>query len=252
MTTLTNLALTAIEALDLEKAEEYIVEAEGLARRVGSQFGSASVDRSRGYLEQTRGDLDLARKSYTAALAKARQAGVSWTIGHYHYDLAWLEVEADRPGPAAEHARESIAAFTAVGDKAMAASPEGVLAWSEARQGNGTAARQRLAVLRQAAAESGSDIARFTFLDIEAHVDEATGDWRHAIEIRREMVRMAMGWDARGVVITQQTHIAKALHQAGDRRALEKLVAELLPEVERNGLRGVARELRGLVAAPGS
>jgi tetratricopeptide (TPR) repeat protein len=247
--TLTNLALVAIEALELEKAEEYLAEAEGLSRRVGSQLASASLDRAHGYLEETRGDLDLARKSYAAALEKARQAGVGWTIGNYNADLAWLEVAADRPGPAAERAREAIVAFNAVGDKQMAATVEGVLAWSEARQGNGAAAQRRVAALRRVMADDGSDTARFTLLDIEAHVAAASGEWRRAIEIRREMIRMATAWGARGVIIEQQTHLAVAFHEAGERRALEKLVAGMMPDVERHGLRGIARELRALLAS---
>jgi hypothetical protein len=31
---------------------------------------------------------------------------------------------------------------------------------------------------------------------------------------------------------------------------LEKLVAEMLPEVERHGLRGIAREMRAMLADP--
>ncbi len=246
--TLTNLALVAIDALDLEKAEEYLAEAEVLSRRVGSQLGNASIDRARGHLEETRGDLDLARKSYMAAVDKGRQAGVKWAIGNYLYDLAWLEVAADRPGPAAESARESMAAFIAVGDKVNASHAEGALAWSEARQGNGPAAQRHLAAIRQAAADDDSDTARFTLLDIEAHVAAAGGDWRRAIEIRQQTLRMALEWNARGVVIEQQTHLAMAFHHGGDRRALEKLIAELMPEVERHGLRGLARGLRALLA----
>jgi len=250
LTTLTNVALMAVEALDLEKAEAYIVEAEGLARRVGSQVASASTYRSRGYLEQMRGDYDLARESYTAALDMARRAGVPWNTAHYLYDLAWLEVYADRPGPAAEHAKESMAMFIAVGDLQSARNSEGALAWSEARQGNVAAARRRVAAMRQAAAEDRSDIARFTMLDVEAHVAAAAGgDWRRAIEIRQQTLGMARQWDARGVIIVEQVHLAEALHGAGERRALEKLVAELLPEVERKGLRGIARDLRALVTS---
>jgi tetratricopeptide (TPR) repeat protein len=249
-TTLNNLALVATDALDLEKAEAYIVEADGLTRRVGSQLASASIDRTRGYLEETRGDLDLARKSYTSALDKARQAGVGWNIANYLNDLAWLEVAADRPGPAAERAQEAMAAFTAVGDTLMTKTAEGALAWSEARQGNVAAARRRLVALRQAAAEDGSDTARLTFLDIEAHVAAASGEWRRAIELRRETVRIAAKGNARGVLIAQQVHLAEALHGAGDRRGVEKLVAGLLPEVERHDLRSVARELRALLASP--
>jgi tRNA A-37 threonylcarbamoyl transferase component Bud32/tetratricopeptide (TPR) repeat protein len=249
LTTLTNVALMAVEALDLEKAEAYIVEAEGLARRVGSQVASASTDPSRGYLEQMRGDYDLARESYTAALEMARRAGVPWNTAHYLDDLAWLEVYADRPGPAAEHAKESMAMFTTVGDLQSARNSEGALAWSEARQGNVAAAKRRVAAMRQAAAEDRSDIARFTMLDVEALVAAASGDWRRAIEIRRQTLALARQWDARGVIIVEQVHLAKALHGAGDRRALEKLVAELLPEVERQGLRGIARDLRALAGS---
>src|SRR4029079_2979182 len=96
LTTLTNVALVAIEALELEKAEAYIVEAEELSRRVGIQIASAGTSRARGYLEQTRGDLDLARESYTSALQRARQAGVPWNVANYLYDLAWLGVHTHR------------------------------------------------------------------------------------------------------------------------------------------------------------
>ena len=245
--TLTNLALLAVEALDMEKAEAYVVEAEGLKRRIGSELGSASIDRARGYLEETRGDLDLARKSYTAALDKARQAGVAWSVGNYAYDLAWLEVDADQPAAAAEHAQEAMKAFRAVGDQQMAATAEGALAWSEARQGNRDAAQRRFAAIRAIEQKDPSDSTRFTLLDIEAHIAEGSGDWRRAIEIRRETANMARHWDARGVVIGQQVHLAEALHRAGEDAAMRKLVTAMLPEVDRAGLRGIARDLRALI-----
>ena len=157
---------------------------------------------------------------------------------------------ADRPGPAADRAHESIAAFTTVGDKQMTADVQGVLAWSEARQGNTAEAQRHLTAIRQAAANQDSDTARFTLLDIEAHVAAASRDWPRTIQLRRQTLRMAEEWNARGVVIEQQTHLAVALHEAGDRRALEKLVGEMMPEVERHGLRGVERELRALLASP--
>jgi tetratricopeptide (TPR) repeat protein len=250
MSTLTNLAIIAIEALDLEKGEAYLVEAEGLARRVGSEVAYASIDRSRGYLEQTRGDLDLARKSYTSAVERARRAGVPLSIGNYLSDLAWLEIAADRPGPAAERAQEAIAVYQRIGNKRAAVETEGVLAWAEARQGNGAAARRRLDHLRTMASKDGSANARFDFLSIEARVATATGDWPRAIELRREAVRMATAWNARGLVIEQKANLAEALQGAGKRRELEKLVRELLPEVEHYGLRGIARDLRALLASP--
>jgi len=250
LTTLNNFAVTSIEALELEKAESYVAEAEGLARRVGSQLASASTDRTRGYLEETRGDLDLARKSYTSALDKARQASVPWEVANYLSDLAWLELDAGRPDPAAEHARAAIASFTKAGDMRSAAETEAVLAWVDARQGDGAAAQGHLAALRKVAADDGSEHARFTLLNAEAHVAAATGDWRRAIELRRQTVKLATASNSRGVVIEQQAHLATALHEAGERRELEKLVAGLLPTVESNGLRGVARELRALLASP--
>jgi hypothetical protein len=249
MTTLTNLTIAATEALDLERAEAYVVEAEGLSRRVGSEVASANVDRARGQVEQMRGDLDLARKSFLSALEKARRAKVPLAIALYLSDLAWLEVEADRPVPAAEWARAAVAAFNSVGDSRNAAFTESVLAWTEARQGNEDAAQRHLAALRQSASDDGSDTARFALLSMEARVAGALGDWNRAIELRRETVRIATEWNSRGLVLAQQTYLAEALHGAGDRRALEKLVAEMLPEVERHGLRGIARELRALLAS---
>lgn len=172
------------------------------------------------------------------------------SIAGYLSDLAWLEVEADRPVPAGGWAREAVAVFNSAGDSRNAAATESVLAWTEARQGNEVAAQRHLDALRRSASEEGSDTARFTLLSMEARVAGALGDWNRAIELRRETVRIATEWDARGLVIAQQFYLAEALHGAGDRLALEKLTAEILPEVERNGLRGIARDLRALLASP--
>jgi serine/threonine protein kinase/tetratricopeptide (TPR) repeat protein len=247
MTTLGNLAIVAIENVDLDRAEAYLAEAEGLARRVGSQLASASIDRSRGYLEQTRGDLDLARERYASALEKARRAGVPLAIGSYLADLAWLELAADRPDPAETRAREAMATLKAAGDVRTATEVEAVLAWTDARRGQLDAARKRLAVLRKAAVD---ETAQFSILGIEARVAAAAGDWKQAVELRRQTVRIATEWETRGLRIEQQAHLANALHGAGDRRALEKLVNELLPQADRLGLRGIARDLRALLATP--
>jgi tetratricopeptide (TPR) repeat protein len=250
MGTLTNAATLAIEVLDLERAEAYIVEAEGLARRVGSQLASALVDGARGSLERTRGDYDLARKSYTAAIEKGRRAGVPRIIAEYLSRLAWLELEDDRPDAAAEHAQAAIAQFNALGDTRNALYTEGVLAWSDARRGDSAGARRRLVKLRKAATEDRSRVAHYSLLTSEARVAAATGDWRRAIELRRQTVRMTTEWQDQGLLVTEQMHLAEGLRAAGDRRALEALVAEMLPEVERHGLRGVARRLRALLASP--
>jgi hypothetical protein len=59
---------------------------------------------------------------------------------------------------------------------------------------------------------------------------------------------MAQGWNSQGLVIMQQAHLAEALHHAGQRKALEKLVAEMLPVADRYGLRGITRDMRALLA----
>jgi tetratricopeptide (TPR) repeat protein/predicted Ser/Thr protein kinase len=248
---LTNAVVPAMHALDLERAEAYIVEAEGLARRVGSQVGSAYIDGARAHLELTRGDFDLARKSLSAAIEKGRRAGVPGVVADYLSELAWLELVDDRPAAAEEYAQEAIAQFNVIGDTRRALSTEGVLACTDARRGDVAGSRRRLAKLRKAAAEDGSEQARHNLLVLEARLAAVTGDWRRAIELRRQLLRMATGSNARGQVITQQFYLAEALRGAGDRRALEKLVAEMLPELERLGLRGIARRLRAFLASPG-
>ena len=247
---LTGVAVPAIEALELERAEAYIVEAEGLARRVGSQVGSAYIDGARAHLELTRGDHDLARRSYIAAIEKGRRAGVPSVVGDYLSELAWLELVDDRHAASAEYAQEALAHFKAVGDARRAAKAEGVLAAIDAARGDVASAQRRLAKLRKAAEEGGSENARFDLLAVEARVAAYSGDWRRAVELRRQSVRMASGWNSRGLMIAQQMHLAEALHGAGERRALDALVAEMLPEVERHGLRGIARRLRELVVSP--
>jgi hypothetical protein len=62
-------------------------------------------------------------------------------------------------------------------------------------------------------------------------------------------VRLATKFKPRGIVVQQQVRLAHALHGLGDRRAMGKLVAELLPELDRLGLRGIARDLRTLRAS---
>jgi len=248
LTTLTNAALFRIERMELEQAEANLDEAEALARRVGSQTSSASVDRGRGYLQQTRGDLDLARQSYRAGLDKSRRAGAPLPSADALWHLAWLEVAAGRTDDAERYANEAIEMFRKFGDAHQAAVTEPVLAWVEARRGNAVAARRRLAALKQAADGSSSE---FTLLSAEARIDEVVGDWEHAAEIRRRTIRIAAKWETPGLAIDERVGLARALHGMGRRRELEKLVAEMLPEVERLGLRGVARDLRALVATPG-
>jgi tetratricopeptide (TPR) repeat protein len=246
MSILGNHALVAIGKLDLDRAEAYLLEAEALGPRVGSQLASASIDRSRGYLEETRGNRDLARQRYLSALEKARRAGVLLTIGRYLSDLAWVEMAANRPDAAEAYVREAISVLEAAGDQRSARATETLLAWIDASRGDAPAARKRLELRRQAVAEDPGG--RFSLLGIEARVAGALGDWDRAVDLRRQQVRMATEWELHGLRIQQQAYLAQALHRAGHRRELEKLTAEMLPEVQRLGLHGIERDLRALAA----
>ncbi|HYC60707.1 MAG TPA: serine/threonine-protein kinase [Thermoanaerobaculia bacterium] len=244
---LANHAVPAIENLDLDRAEAYLTEAEGLAPRVGSDFAHAIIVHTRAVLALVRGDLDLARERYMSAIEKAHGARMAHARGGFLADLAWLELAADRPDAAAARAREAVAALTAVGDPRYATAIDGgVLSWCDARRGDAASARRRLAGLRKSTQD---DSARFFwYLVAEARVAAALGDWPRAVELRRETVRMAIKGEPRRVVMMEQLDLAKALDEVGDRREVEKLIAELLPEAERLGLRGVARDLRKLLA----
>ena len=249
LSTLSNIAAFRIERLDLDQAAANLDEAEALARRVGSQSASGKVDRGRGYLQQIRGDLDLARQSYQSGLEKARRAGAPLEIGITLSHLAWLEMSVDRPDEAARYARDAIEAFRSAGDSRQAAAQEAVLAWVDARRGDAVAARRRFAAVKKASADP-TESPNFQLLSTEARVAEALGDWHEAAAIRRRTIRMAREWDSAGLVLEERLGLARALHGMGNRRELEKLVAEMLPEVERLGLRGHARDLRALAASP--
>ena len=247
LTTLTNIALFRIERLELDQAAANLDEAEALARRVGSQASSSAVDCKRGLLQEARGDLDLARQSYRAGLDKARRLGAPHATSEALWLLAWLELAADRPDEAERYAREAAEAFRAAGDLRQAAGTEFVLAWVDARHGDGASARRRVEALRKAS-PARTGYTEFFFLSAEATVSEALGDWRDAARLRRRAIRMASEWNAAGLLMHERVGLARALHGMGNRRELEQLVAQLLPEVDRLGLRGDARDLRALVA----
>ncbi len=250
LATLNNLALGAVERLELDRAEAYLGEAADLSQRVGNRLADAGLDRAYGYLEESRGAHDLARQRYEAALDKARRAEVPISIATYLGDLAWVEVAADRPDAAADRAVEAIAAHQAVGKLGDAVELSGVLAWVEARRGNRSAAYERLAALRRAAGEAPA-APSFSSLVLEARIAEASGDWQRAVELRRQTVRMAIELEMAGPLIAERYGLVRALHGAGERREARRLAGELLSEAEARGVRGVARGLRSLLGTPG-
>ena len=248
LATLVNVVSVRIERLDLDQAAANIDEAEVLARRIGSQPASGRVDRARGYLEQTRGDLDLARQSFTAALEKARRGAAPLDVGLTLAHLAWLEMSVDRVDETERYAREAMEVLQGAGFAIQAASMEAVLAWVDARRGDAASAHRRMASVKKTSAVE-SETPDFQLLSTEARVAEALGDWRRAVEIRRQTIGMAREWNSPGLLMEERLGMARALHGMGNRRELEKLVAEMLPEVERLGLRGHARDLRALLAS---
>ncbi len=249
---LANSTINAVERVDLERAEGYIQEAEGLAGQVGSVMASASVDRARAYLEHTRGNDDLARQRYNSAVEKARRTGVWMAAGSYLADLASVELATDHPEAAGQRAREAIEAFLRGGDPRQAKNTELVLAWVDARQGRAAAARQRLAEVRRELEKrgdaAGGAAGEFGLLSLEAKVGEALGEWRKAVALRRRAVKMAEEWNAKGLLLDQRVGLARALAGAGERKELEELAGELLPELDRLGLHGPARQVRELLA----
>jgi hypothetical protein len=72
----------------------------------------------------------------------------------------------------------------------MAATTEAASAWSEARQG--TALRRGGVSLPFAKTRARwLAAARFTFLDIEARLAAAGGEWKRATDLRRQTLRLA-------------------------------------------------------------
>jgi serine/threonine-protein kinase len=248
LSTLANLALSRIEHLQLDQAAAYIDEATLLGRRLGSQSASGKVDRARGYLQQTQGDLDLARQSYNAGLERAQRSGAPLEIASFHFQLAGLELDADHLEAVAKHAEESVAGFRGAGNPRLADDAEPFLAWVEAKRGDAEAARARLATL-ETSRLAGSGASEFGLRSGEARVCEVLGDWRRAERLRRQTIAMAGEWKSAGLVAQERLGLARALAAMGRHAELVSLADELMPEAERHGLRGVEKELRSLLAA---
>lgn len=244
-TTLNNLALDAIEHLDLDRAQSYLDEAAGLARRRGSRAARAGIDRALGYLEEARGAYDAARQHYESALELARLAEAPLSVATYLADLAWLEVAADRPPAAESRAAEAIAAHLAIGKEADAAELEGVLAWVGARQSDRSRSLRHLEAMRRKAGTTPSLLA----WSLEARTAEAAGEYSRAVELRERAVRRAEEDGLDLPRLEQRLGLARALLGAGRRDEARQLAAALLAESEARGLFGTATALRRLLAA---
>ncbi len=247
LTQLTNLALTRVEQSDFEQAAELVAEAESLSRVVGNPSQRGSVLRARGYLAESRGDHDAARSSYEGAALAAREGAATEALATYLSDLAWLELNADRAGPAADAAREAAILFRRGGDERSAVQADCVLAWSEARLGDRAAAERRLTEIERQAEAMDADPLRYSALLVRAALAELAEDWPRAAALRRQTAAMAADFTSPGLVLTQRLQLAEALARAGDRAEASALARELLSEAERLGRADVARACRTIL-----
>ena len=242
-----NFAMNGVDRADFRDAEAAIVEAEPLARRLGSPRHRGSILRARGYLEEQRGDLAAARASYQAAVAAGREAGVDSVLGMYLGSLARLELADNRFDAAATAAAEAVELFRRGGDDRTALEAEAVLACVDAAHGRVPSARKRLATLARQAAESDSDSAKFQVLVVEARVAEMVGELPRAVELRRRAVEAAKGFGLPGLLLQTRGDLALVLDRAGKRDEALALAHDVLPEAERLGVGGVVRDCRRIL-----
>ncbi len=247
LTVLANTAIQRTERAQFAEAEAAIAEAEPIARSLGSPRHRGAILRTRGYLEEQRGDRPAARASYAAAVAVGREAAVDSVLAIYLNDLAWLELYDDNFDAAAIAAEEAVELYRRGGDERAALEAEPVLACVDAARGRVARARQRLAALTKGADESDSESARFVVLIAEARVAEILGELPRAVALRRRLVEMAVGFELPGLAMNQRSQLALALDRAGERSEATTIAAELLPQAERLGLGEVVRNCRGVL-----
>jgi tRNA A-37 threonylcarbamoyl transferase component Bud32 len=247
LTVLANTAIQRTERAQFAEAEAAIAEAEPIARSLGSPRHRGAILRTRGYLEEQRGDRPAARASYAAAVAVGREAAVDSVLAIYLNDLAWLELFDDNFDAAAIAAEEAVELYRRGGDERGALEAEPVLACVDAARGHVARARERLAALTKGADESDSESARFVVLIAEARVAEISGELPHAVALRRRLVEIAVGFELPGLVMNQRSQLALALDRAGERSEATAIAAELLPQAERLGLGEVVRNCRGVL-----
>ncbi len=252
---LTNFAMNRVDQAEFREAEAAIVEAEPLARSLGSPRHRGNILRARGYLEEQRGDIAAARASYVAAIAAGRESGVDAVVATYLNNLAWLDLNDDRFDSAAAAASEAVELFRRGGDERSALEVGAVLACVDAVHGRVASARHRLAALQQQADAGDSGSAKFQLLLAEARVAEIVGDLPRAIELRRREVEVATGFALPGLLLQTRSQLALVLDRAGQSDEALAISRDILPQAERLGVGGVVRDCRRLLdraAAPPS
>lgn len=249
ITVLANLAILSTEAADLAAAENYVSEAEALSRKLGSSAASAQVDGARSYLEEIRGNLDLARQSLERGLEKARQSKTGLLVANLLQNRAQLEMTAEQPAEAAKWARQAVEAYEAAGDQHNSLETQALLVWASAASASRAEAlrerdRWREAVSRE---EGASD--SFPIVVLEARIAEALGETKEALALRRRALTQATAQAQPLMVLEQRFWIARLLAHSGQRRELERVRAELLRDLEAHGMRRMADELRAVTTA---
>jgi len=105
---LTQLGHIATRHGQFAQAKRYYEESLALRRAVGYQFGIVISLHSLGSNAHHLGDFDTARRLILESMVIAREIGYIDGIGKAYDDLAMLEVHADNPAVARQHARRAI------------------------------------------------------------------------------------------------------------------------------------------------
>jgi serine/threonine-protein kinase len=250
ITVLANLAILSTEAADLAAAENYVSEAEALSRKLGSSAASAQVDGARSYLEEIRGNLDLARQSLERGLEKARQSKTGLLVANLLQNRAQLEMTAEQPAAAAEWARQAVEAYAAAGDQHNSLETQALLVWASAASASRAEALQERARWREDVSREEGASGSLPIVVLEARIAEALGESREAIVLRRRALTLATEQAQPLIVLEQRFWIARLLAQSGQRRELDRVLPALLRDLEARGVRRMADELRSLTTAP--
>ena len=250
ITVLANLAIISTGEADLAAAENYVSEAEALSRKLGSSAASAQVDGARSYLEEIRGNLDLARQSLERGLEKARQSKTGLLIANLLQNRAQLEMTAEQPAAAAEWARQAVEAYEAAGDQHNSLEAQALLVWASAASGSRVEALRERARWREAVSHEEGASGSLPIVVLEARIAEALGEAKEAIVLRRRALTLATAQEQPLLGLEQRYWIARLLARTGQRRELDRVLPELFRDLEAHGMRRMVDELRTLAAAP--
>ena len=133
---LVRLGVADVRAGMLERGDEELSEALGLADDQGNVAGRAEALRQRGMAFLMLGDQESAEEPIAAALDAFRsigdRRGEAWAL----QNLSWIALSNGRPDVAASHIEDSISAFEEVGDRGGLAWAMGLSAFVQLQRGD--------------------------------------------------------------------------------------------------------------------